>query len=153
MDDAHLTTQPAPDPREAAAALDRASRLAWTTRAQGWRWVRRYLTGWAVASVGLVLTIGLGGRAGFFVGMAVWAVVVAAGTAWSSRQGATAAGTARRIFVGAASWAVVYGVALFAGMSLWPGLVAYWVPAALVSAAPLLLAAWLPTRHDAMATA
>ncbi|MFI2703002.1 hypothetical protein [Cellulosimicrobium composti] len=137
-----------PDPREAAEALERVSRLAGRTRAQGWRWVRLYLTGWAVASVGLVLAIGLGGRVGFFVGMGAWAVIVAVGTTWANRQGATAPGTARRIFAGAITWAVVYGVTIFVGTTLWPGLVAFWVPAALVSAVPLLLAAWRPVPRD-----
>ncbi len=119
---------------DAAAALDRADRLATATRARGWRWVRLYLTGWAVASVGLVLAIGLGGRVGFVAGMAAWVAIVTVGATWAARQGALAVGTRRRIAVGAVSWAVVYGAVLVTGMVVWPGSVAYWVPAALVSA-------------------
>ncbi len=145
--------QTTPDPREAAASLEDAARLAATTRTQGRRWVRLYLTGWGAASVVLVLAIGLGGRIGFFVGMAAWAAMVVAGVTWANRQGALAAGTRWRIGIGAAAWAVVYGAALVAGTYLWPGVVAYWVAAALVSAVPLLLAAWLPGPRDAAVTA
>lgn len=140
-------------PLDAAAALDRADRLAGATRARGWRWVRLYLTGWAVASIGLVLAIGLGGRVGFVVGMAAWVAIVTVGATWAARQGALAVGTRRRIAVGAVSWAVVYGAVLVAGLVVWPGSVAYWVPAALVSAVPLLVAAWRPAPRDAAVTA
>ncbi|KAJ8146109.1 hypothetical protein OY671_000847 [Metschnikowia pulcherrima] len=102
-------------PLDAAAALDRADRLAGATRARGWRWVRLYSTGWAVASVGSVLAIGSGGRVGFVVGMAAWVAIVTVGATWAGRQGASAVGTRRRIAVGAVSWAVVYGAVLVAG--------------------------------------
>ncbi|MGO1240954.1 MAG: hypothetical protein ACTMHU_05915, partial [Cellulosimicrobium funkei] len=123
-------------------------RLAGAPPARRGRWVRLYLTGWAVASVGLVLAIGLGGRVGFVVGMAAWVAIVTVGATWAGRQGALAVGTRRRIAVGA-----VYGAVLVAGLVVWPGSVAYWVPAALVSAVPLLVAAWRPARRDAAVTA
>ncbi|QJW35336.1 hypothetical protein [Cellulosimicrobium protaetiae] len=145
------TTRPAPSPAEASSALAHAARLAASTRTRGWRWVRLYLTGWAAASVGLVLTLGLGGQVGFVVGMSAWAVIVTAGVTWAARQGSMAAGTRRRLFLGAGGWAAVYGVTLFVGLDRFAGDVAFWLPAALLSTAPLLLAAWLPAPREAAA--
>jgi hypothetical protein len=147
------TARPAPSPAEATSALEHAARLAASTRTRGWRWVRLYLSGWAAASVGLVLALGLGGRIGFVVGMSAWAVIVTAGVTWAARQGSMAAGTRRRLVFGAGSWALVYGATLFVGLDRFAGDVTFWVPAALVSAVPLLLAAWLPAPRDAAATA
>ena len=147
------TARPAPSPTEATSALEHAARLAASTRTRGWRWVRLYLSGWAAASVGLVLALGLGGRIGFVVGMSAWAAIVTAGVTWAARQGSMAAGTRRRLVFGAGSWALVYGATLFVGLDRFAGDVTFWVPAALVSAVPLLLAAWLPAPRDAAATA
>lgn len=147
------TARPAPSPAEATSALEHAARLAASTRTRGWRWVRLYLSGWAAASVGLVLALGLGGRIGFVVGMSAWAVIVTAGVTWAARQGSMAAGTRRRLVFGAGSWVVVYGAALFVVLYRFPGDVTLWAVAAAMSALPLLLAAWLPAPRDAAASA
>ncbi|KLN36531.1 hypothetical protein FB00_01385 [Cellulosimicrobium funkei] len=143
----------APSPAEASSALADASRLAASTRARAWRWVRLYLTGWAAASVCLVLALGLGGRAGFVVGMSAWALLVTVGVTWAARQGAMVAGARPRLALGAGAWAVVYGATLFVGLDRFAGEVAFWVPAALVSAVPLLLAAWIPAPRETAVTA
>ena len=152
MSDDDKSTRPFPSPAQAASALEQASRLAASTRAQGWRWVRLYLTGWALAAAGLVLALGLGGRVGFFVGMSAWAGLVTVGVLWSARQGTMAAGTRRRLILGAAGWAAVFAVTLFGGLDRYAGDVAFWVVAAAVNTAPLLLAAWLPAPRDASVT-
>ena len=81
------------------------------------------------------------------------AALAPVGSPAARRPGPRAVGTRRRTAVGAVSWAVVYGAVLVAGLVVWPGSVAYWVPAALVSAVPLLVAAWRPARRDAAVTA
>ena len=147
------TARPAPSPAEATSALEHAARLAASTRTRGWRWVRLYLSGWGVASIGLVLSIGLGGRVGLIVGMTAWLVIVTVGVTWAGRQGAMAAGTRRRLYLGVGAWVVVYGAALFVGLYRFPGDATFWVVAAAMSALPLLLAAWLPAPRDAAASA
>jgi hypothetical protein len=151
IDDASSTT--ALTPADAASALERASRLASSTRERGWRWIRLYLTGWAIAAAGLVLAIGLGGQPGLFIGMGAWAVIVTVGVTWSARQGTMAAGTRRRLILGAAAWAVVYGVTLFVGLDRFAGEVVFWVPAALLNTVPLLAAAWLPAPRESTVSA
>jgi len=136
----------ATDPR---AQLERAAALTASTRAAGWRWVRTYLTGWAAGSVVLVLAIGLGGTPGLVAGLAGWGALVAGGVVWVQRQGFSVAAAGRRIGIGAGLWAATYGVLLAVGLLGFAGEPAYWVPAALVSALPLLAAAWWPAPASA----
>ncbi|GIL25151.1 hypothetical protein [Actinocatenispora comari] len=138
--------QDLPDARAAADALDRAARVAHAAHAQGWRWVRIYLTGWAIGSVGLILLIGLGGAVGMVVGVAAWAVLVTVGVLWARGQGAVVAATKFRLGIGSGLWSAAYVAILALGVAIRPG-AAYWVPAALVSTVPLLLAGWLPARR------
>ncbi|MFC8922123.1 hypothetical protein [Cellulosimicrobium sp. NPDC057127] len=135
----------APDPR---AQLARAAELTTRTRAAAWRWVRVYLGGWAVASAALVAAIGLGGTAGMVVALSVWGALVAIGVTWARRQGFAVAAAGRRIGIGAGLWAATYGVILAVGLTAFEGAPGYWVPAAVVSAVPLLAAAWWPSRTD-----
>ncbi|MCB7135931.1 hypothetical protein [Cellulosimicrobium marinum] len=132
------------DAQGARDRLDHAARLTATTRAAAWRWVRTYLTAWAAGSIALVLAIGLGGPVGLLVGLSGWAALVTVGVLWVRRQGFSDAAAGRRIGTGAGLWSATYGAALAVGLLAFPDAVAYWVPAALVTAAPLLAAAWWP---------
>lgn len=134
-------TSDAVDPR---TQLARAAELTTRTRAAAWRWVRVYLSGWAVGSAALVASIGLGGTAGMLVALGAWGVLVGVGVTWARRQGFAVAAAGRRIGVGAGLWAATYGAILAVGMLAFPGDVRYWAPAAVVSAVPLLGAAWWP---------
>lgn len=138
----------APSPQEAAAVLALAESSTRTTRLRGARWVRTYLLGWGLGSIGLVLAIGMGGQVGFFVGMAAWAALVTIGVTWASRQGFLAQGSRRRLAVAAATWAVVYGATLVVGLPGQAGNLAYWLPAALVSAVPMVVVALWPRREE-----
>ena len=137
----------APTPQEAAAALAGAADRTHQARTRGARWVRTYLLGWGVGSIGLVLAIGMGGQVGFFVGMAAWAALVTIGVTWASRQGFLAHGSRKRLAAAAAAWAVVYGAILVIGLPGQAGNLAYWLPAALVSALPMGAVALWP-RHE-----
>lgn len=111
--------------------------------------MRIYLIGWAVASAGLVLVIGLLGKTGMIIGLSAWGLAVAAGALWSRRQGAIAAGTSRRIGTAAAGWAIVYGVVLAVGLGgeltdLW-----FWLVGAAATTIPLVVAAIRCGRCDA----
>lgn len=138
----------APTPQEAAAVLAHAESSTRLTQARGARWVRTYLLGWGLGSVGLVLAIGMGGRVGFFIGMAAWAALVTIGATWASRQGFLARGSRRRLAVAPAAWAVVYGATLVIGLPGQAGNLAYWLPAALVSAVPMVVVALWPRREE-----
>ena len=138
----------APTPQEAAATLAGAAALTRRTRIRGTRWIRTYLLAWGLGGIGMVLAIGMGGQVGFFVGMAAWAALVTTGVTWASRQGVMAQGSRKRLAVAAASWAVVYGAALFVGLPGQAGNLAYWLPAALATALPMVVAALWPHREE-----
>ncbi|WP_069385548.1 hypothetical protein [Cellulosimicrobium cellulans] len=139
-----MSTSGTPDALDPRTQLARAAELTTRTRAAAWRWVRIYLSGWAASSVALVAAIGLGGRVGMVVGLAVWGALVAVGVTWARRQGFALAVAGRRIGIGAGLWAATYGALLAVGLTVFAGDARYWVPAAVVSAVPLLAAAWWP---------
>ncbi len=142
-----------PDDLDPRAQLARAAELTTRTRAAAWRWVRVYLSGWAVGSAALVASVGLGGTAGMLVALGAWGVLVGVGVAWARRQGFAVAAAGRRIGIGAGLWAATYGAILAVGLTGFPGSPGFWVPAAAVSAVPLLAAAWWPVRADVASTA
>ncbi|MDQ1654073.1 MAG: hypothetical protein QOI35_3273 [Cryptosporangiaceae bacterium] len=132
-------------PSQAQADLARADESARRigTRA---RWMSVYLAVFGVGFGALTLVLGLAGSASMTVVMPLWGVLIAVMVVWSQRQLATRRGTGRRI---AGYWigtSVLYGVALFAGLSRFQGRPAFWIPAALVVAAPLLAGAFRERR-------
>lgn len=127
-------------PSQAQADLVRADESARRigTRA---RWMSVYLAVFGVGFGVLTLVLGLAGPASMVVVMPLWGVLIVVMVVWSHRQLATRRGTGRRI---AGYWigtAALYGIALFAGIERFPGRPAFWIPAALAVAAPLLTGA------------
>ena len=131
------------DARSALADADGA-RAALTGRG---RWVRGYLIAFAAGSVALVLLLGLAGRAGLIAGMTIWFVLVVTAVAWSSRQRVVLPGSGRLLGIAFGVWGALYGIALAVGLTTAPGSAAYWVPAAVVVALPLLGGAALVGRE------
>jgi len=135
---AHVTVDQA---RSALAGADAARRgLA----ARG-RWLAGYFGAFAVGSAVVVALIGLGGDAGTTLAMVGWVALVSVGVAYAAtrpvrlrREGWLHAG-------GWVTWGAVYGVVLAVGHPR-HGEVAYWLPAALVSAVPLAATALVALR-------
>ncbi len=138
-----------PSPLQAAQAVERAEHAARTVSALGRRWVRVYLTTWATVSVLLVLAVGPTGPLGAIIGTSIWTALLVIGVIWASRQGATPKGVWLRIGLAGGAWGIVYAATLVIGLSGLRAASAYWVAGALMSALPLLIAAWMPYRHGA----
>jgi len=143
-----MSTDPQLDPATARSALDVADLAAASLTRQG-RWLRRFLLLFAAASVVLVLVLGLGGRPGLFIGMGLWVVTISVAVPWANRQGAVPRGTGSLSAWTWASWAALYCGLLVVGLSTFPGRPAFWVPAALVTAVPFLVAAATTGRRPA----
>ncbi len=133
----------APTAAHARSQLGRAGSAGAQLAARG-RWFRAYLLAFGLGSLALVVLLGLGDRGVMVAAMVGWGVLVAVMAVWASRQRVQLAGAGRRLTAAFAVWGVLYGLTLVIGLSLAPGAPAFWVPAALVVAAPLLVAAALP---------
>jgi len=135
---AHVTVDQA---RSSLAGADAARRgLA----ARG-RWLAGRFGASAVGGAAVVGLIGLGGDTGTVLAVVGWVALVSVGVAHAvtrpvrlRREGWLHAG-------GWASWGVVHGVVLAVGHPR-HGEVAHWLPAALVSAVPLAVAALVALR-------
>lgn len=132
---------PTPDQaRDALLAADRSSdALAARTR-----WLTVSLLGYATASFVTLLLIGLGGPAGVGLGMAAWVVTIVGLTTWRGRQQVLPRGHSRRVNWGFGAWTVIYGLTVIFGTAGLHGQPWFWVPAALATAAPLVVAALWP---------
>ncbi len=140
---AAATAPTAPTAAYARRQLSQAGSAGSDLAARG-RWFRTYLLAFGVESLVLVVLLGLGGRGVMVAAMVGWGVLVAVMAGWASRQRVQLTGAGRRLTVAFAAWGVLYGLALVIGLSSAPGAPAFWVPAAVVVAAPLLVAAMVP---------
>lgn len=111
------------------------------------RWKARYLAGFGVAIGLLFPVIGLApppvGVPFFTV---AWVLVVTVMVRYGTRQRVTRRGQGRRMGITFATWAAVYGGALVAGELAFMGNPAYWIPMAVVVAAPFLVGAGWAAR-------
>lgn len=124
--------------RDAAAARDRLAGRA--------RWTRRYFALFALASPVMVLTVGLGGRWAVLPATLGWAAVMTVMVVWAQRQGVVGRGSWRLHAIAWGAWGALWAVTVVVGSTLYPGVAAFWVPAALVVTAPLVVAAVLTGR-------
>lgn len=136
-----------PTRADAEAALA-AARTAQTSLADRGHWLRTYLLVCAAGSVPLLLLVGLGGRVGESIGTTLWIVLCSALSWWGARQRVVLRSNKRRTVVAFGGWAVLYVAALLLGLRFFPGRPAFWVPAALVAAIPLVLVACWPTNQS-----
>ncbi|MFF8787246.1 hypothetical protein [Streptomyces sp. NPDC015125] len=133
--------------QEAAAALDRAQKLSSTVRA-GARWYVWYQLIYGCASAVLVLSIGLLGRPyGVAIGIGLWCATITGLSVYVARQRVARRGFGVRHGVLIASWGLLYGAVLAPGTIWFPGVLAWWVPGALVVALPGLVGAYLEARR------
>lgn len=75
-----------------------------------------------------------------------WVLLVTGMVVWAKRRPASLRGTSRRIAVYWAGTVLLYTVALFVGTPRFIGQPLYWVPAALLVAAPLAVGAFRERR-------
>lgn len=137
----------APTPREVESDLADAHGARASLIARG-NWFRKYLLVFAAGSVAVVLLIGLGGRTGATIATMLWLSLVAAMSWWGTRQRVVLRGHKRRSFLSFGGWGVLYGITLVVGVYAFPGQPAFWLPAAAITAIPLVLGACWPAGGD-----
>lgn len=122
----------------ASAARDRLAGRA--------RWTRRYFSLFALASLVMVPTIGLGGKAAVLPATLAWGVVVLLMVLWAQRQGVVGRSSWRLHGFAWGAWGLLWAVTVTVGTNLYPYRPVFWLPAALVVSAPLAVAAVLAGR-------
>ncbi|MDQ2760946.1 MAG: hypothetical protein M3Y17_11130 [Actinomycetota bacterium] len=134
------------DAPEARTALADADRVRQAVNGGENRWPTRYLLAFGIAILVLFPLIGLLGPVGVVSFTTGWIVVIAIMVPYATRQRVTRRGQSRRMYVAWGTWAAVYGAALVLGEVFFKGQAAYWIPAAFLVAAPLLVGAWWVSR-------
>lgn len=133
---------------QAASALADAERSAARVHVET-RWFVRYLAVFAAGFGVLTLVLGLVDPLWLRLTISgvLWIPLVIGMAWWAFHQRATASGVGRRALPGWVGSGVLYAVALFVGTPGQLGNPAYWVPAAVVVALPLAIAAWRESRR------
>lgn len=137
----------APTRVEAESALADAGTARAALAADG-SWFRTYLLVFAAAAIPLLLLIGLDRQRGAMIATPLWLLLCSAMSWWAARQRVVLRGNKGRSFLAFGGWGVLYGAALVLGLELDVRRAAFWVPAALVTAVPLILAACWPTNRS-----
>jgi len=127
---------------EAGAALARADESARRVRSQA-RWMSTYLGVFSAGFGGLTLLLGLVEPLALrmTVVSVAWGLLVSGMVVWALRRPAGLRGTARRVTPYWLGTCGLYAVALFLGTPGRIGEPLYWIPAALIVAAPLAIGA------------
>lgn len=132
---------------EPAAALARARELDATVRS-GSMWYVRYQLIYASAAAVAVFTLGLlSSPAGVAIVTVCWFIVIAALIIYALRQPVTRRGFGRRHTFMILAWAVLYQAVLMPGVLWFEGDLRWWLPGAVVVAAPGLVGAYLEARR------
>ncbi|MDQ2623576.1 MAG: hypothetical protein M3Y20_00305 [Actinomycetota bacterium] len=127
-------------PDAARAALDSAASAEASVRAHA-RWMPVYMIAFGLGFGGIAILLGMvdsfAWRMGLFA--AIWLVFVVTMVRWASTRPASARRVGRRLVLPWVGTSVLYGVALFVGTGRFQGELAFWLPAAVVIALPLVI--------------
>ena len=137
-----------PDATEAAHLVATAERLGRAVRdGSSWRYVA-WLTGMAAADVGYLAALGVADADPDVLVVSLAFVASVAGLSLGLLPGARAssAGFSRRWVTAVAAWGALYAVALVVGLLAFRAEPAFWLPAAVVTALPLVLGARAEAR-------
>ncbi|MEV6566519.1 hypothetical protein [Streptomyces kronopolitis] len=133
--------------QDAVAALARAQELRSTVR-DGTRWYAWYQVIYGSATAFTLLSTGLITRPyGVAIGCGVWIAVIVGLSVYAARQRVTRWGFQRRQACLVTAWGLLYGGVLTVGLIRFPGVVAWWVPGALLVALPGLIGGYLEARR------
>ena len=111
--------------------------------------MRIYLLVWALASIGLVIGLGLDNKPVTISILLAWVVLSLVGGIWSRSRGLTPRGGARRIGRAAGLWAACYAIVLAVGVTRQSQSSGFWIAAAVFTAVPLVVAALIPAPKAA----
>lgn len=147
MSDDGVRREPQRIPSRAAAAwLDRATFLELTVR-RGSRWTPRYLLAFGLGVLIYMPLVGIRPNIGTILGGTVgWVILVTAATSYASRQRTQPTGWGWIVGLAFGIWAVLYCSAMAVGLTFFQGRAEYWIPVAVVAAAPFFAAAYKAAR-------
>ncbi len=131
---------------EALDALEQAGVMRARVRTMG-RWYMTFSAVFAVAAVVLLLTLGfLADTPAAVVVGALFGLTVIGLIVWSATRPVTPPRFGWIHGFAMLGWGAVYGVVLLVGNRYFPGVAAWWIGGALLSAAPPLIAGYLTVR-------
>ena len=139
---------PLPSPHEAAALVGTADRMSSAVRgAASWRYVA-WLTGMAVATVMYLVAMGLvdGDTEVLVLSVPFAASVAVLSVALLPGSRVSTVGFGRRWVGAVVGWGLLYAASMLLGLLVFRGEVAFWLPAAFVTALPLVLGARAEAR-------
>ena len=129
-------------PEAARAALDSAAAAHEGVRSRS-RWMPTYMAAFGLGFGGIALVLGMvesfAWRMGLFA--SIWIVFVTAMVRWAATRRASARNAGRRLVLPWLGTSVLYAAALLVGTDRFQGEIAYWGPAAIIIALPLVLGA------------
>ncbi|MFC4563986.1 hypothetical protein ACFO4E_19160 [Nocardiopsis mangrovi] len=124
------------------------------TAARGGRWYAGFSVAYAAISVGLTLTVGLAPSLWVIGGAtAVSLAAIGALTVYALRRPVAPRRYAALHLCSMVAWGAIYMVVLMGGTGGFKGDLAWWVPGALLTAVPPLVAAAVSARRPAVAAA
>ena len=132
-------------PEGAAVALAGIEQSAAAVRASS-QWVVRSLTAFGVATVFFVPAGGLTGPPWSVLTSIAWGVFLLVMAVSARRRLILRRGFRRLYLTATAIWTVLWVSAALLGLAAFPGRPGYWIPAGLIVAAPMFLAARLARR-------
>lgn len=109
-----------------------------------------WLVGMAVATTAYLVSVGLAGREPFelVVQSTTFAVIITAlGFALLPALTVARRGFSARFGMIVGVWGGLFGIAMGVGLAVVPGVLLFWVPAALITSAPLVVGAALEFRR------
>lgn len=104
-------------------------------------WMRPFYLALGAGFVAVVLAVGFGSLTTIFVVTGLFVAAAMLLVVWALRQGVVRRGTSRLHVTTMVMWGVLYMAALQVGMNFFPGVPAFWFPAAAVVATPFVVAA------------
>ncbi|MEU3306219.1 hypothetical protein ACWGSK_19930 [Nocardiopsis sp. NPDC055551] len=129
-------------------ALEQAQNLNERVRPMG-GWYAFYGIAYGMVSLGLVLSLGITNSAvGSLVASVVAVTIICLLSVYSARQPVKPLGYGPLHAWGIAAWGVIYGVALFVGMYVFPGDLLWWAPMAVLSALPTTVTGLIALRRS-----
>ena len=134
-------------PSDARSAIGAAESAAARTRRSA-RWVAKYIGVFGAGFAAMTLLLGLTRLSTNIPAVlpTLWGGLIVVMLIWAHRQRAIASGLGRRIPFYFIASGLLYTVALVVGITRFKGEPAYWIPAAIIVGAPMIVGAWREWR-------
>lgn len=139
-----------PNASNAATSLAASERIAALVRSRASQNLISWLTAMAVATTFYLTGVGVAGRDGLAIGILsglLGTAIVSVTAMFLSTSVVGSREQMRRWRRSVLAWMLALGAALGVGLPLFPGLLWYWAPVAILSAVPLMIGIALESRE------